>query len=198
MPDGPARAGAGYTRDMLTRSGVAKRLGKSIATVRRMEGVELHPVVDARGVHRFNPDEVERVARGDCGAGPKAHRIADLQAHKETAALFPPEPVWDEGDALPTAHGGDPMEEAHAYQAAIRREYEAVRERFNGGVLKHEAEYRATLEKKRQEKREAALAEKEAIAEDLLRMLESASDAELAAIGEEGLEELVDLLEADD
>lgn len=50
---------------MLTRSGVAKRLGKSLATVRRMEGYALHPTRDERGVHRFDPDEVEAVARGE-------------------------------------------------------------------------------------------------------------------------------------
>jgi hypothetical protein len=45
--------------DMLTRSQVARRLGKSIATVRRMEGSELHPWKDDAGVHRFDPDEVD-------------------------------------------------------------------------------------------------------------------------------------------
>lgn len=47
---------------MLTRAQVAKRLGRSIATVRRLEGVALHPVLDSDGIHRFDPDEVERVA----------------------------------------------------------------------------------------------------------------------------------------
>src|SRR5215471_18614202 len=47
---------------MLTRGQVAKRLGKSIATVRRLEGVELHPQRDAGGVLRFDAREVQRVA----------------------------------------------------------------------------------------------------------------------------------------
>jgi hypothetical protein len=47
---------------MLTRSQVAARLGKSIATVRRLEGVHLHPTRDAAGVHRFERDEVEQLA----------------------------------------------------------------------------------------------------------------------------------------
>ena len=63
---------------MLTRSGVAKRLGKSIATVRRMEGVELHPTLGTDGVHLFEPGEVDDVANGR--RGPSAHRIADLTA----------------------------------------------------------------------------------------------------------------------
>jgi hypothetical protein len=60
---------------MLTRNGVAKRLGKSIATVRRMENAELHPTRDARGVHRFSVDEVERVARADPGSEERRHRM---------------------------------------------------------------------------------------------------------------------------
>lgn len=42
----------------LTRSDVAKALRCSISTVRRLEGVELHPTEDADGVHRFDPLEV--------------------------------------------------------------------------------------------------------------------------------------------
>jgi len=59
---------------MLTRSGVAKRLGKSLATVRRMEGVELHPTRDERGVHHFDPEEVEAVARGEILTD-RSHRL---------------------------------------------------------------------------------------------------------------------------
>jgi len=39
------------------------RLGKSLATVRRLEGVLLHPTQDSQGVHRFDRDEVEMLAR---------------------------------------------------------------------------------------------------------------------------------------
>lgn len=46
----------------MTRKQVGRRLGKSIATVRRIEGVLLHPVRDERGIHRFDPDEVEALA----------------------------------------------------------------------------------------------------------------------------------------
>jgi hypothetical protein len=49
---------------MVTRAGVAKRLGLSIASVRRMEGRELHPWTDERGVHQFDANEVEQLARG--------------------------------------------------------------------------------------------------------------------------------------
>ena len=51
-----------HTLTMLTRSAVAARLGRSIATVRRLEGVHLHPRRDASGVYRFDRDEVEHLA----------------------------------------------------------------------------------------------------------------------------------------
>jgi hypothetical protein len=46
----------------MTRREVAKRLGKSVAAVRRLEGVHLHPARDSRGVHHFDEDEVEALA----------------------------------------------------------------------------------------------------------------------------------------
>jgi len=49
---------------MLTRSQVAKRLGRSIATVRRLEGSALHPIQDRDGVHRFSAREVDAVKHG--------------------------------------------------------------------------------------------------------------------------------------
>lgn len=45
----------------LTRTDVAKMLGKSVATVRRLEGHVLFPVKDWRGVHRFDGWDVERL-----------------------------------------------------------------------------------------------------------------------------------------
>jgi hypothetical protein len=59
-----------YVPKMLTRSGVAKRIRKSLATVRRMEGNELHPEVDENGVHWFDEDEVDQVAKGRGGRRP--------------------------------------------------------------------------------------------------------------------------------
>ncbi|HKO46071.1 MAG TPA: hypothetical protein VJV79_00020 [Polyangiaceae bacterium] len=47
----------------MTRKQVAQRLGKSIATVRRIEGLLLHPRQDARGVRRFDPRAVEALAK---------------------------------------------------------------------------------------------------------------------------------------
>jgi hypothetical protein len=47
----------------MTRTEVARYLGKSVATVRRAEGVHLHPRRDDRGVHRFAPAEVRALAQ---------------------------------------------------------------------------------------------------------------------------------------
>jgi DNA-binding transcriptional MerR regulator len=46
----------------LTRDDVAKRLGVSISTVRRLEGSRLHPLVTDKGVRRFRPADVEQLA----------------------------------------------------------------------------------------------------------------------------------------
>jgi hypothetical protein len=48
---------------VLTRFQVARRIGRSVATVRRLEGKALHPSRDGRGINRFDEDEVERVAQ---------------------------------------------------------------------------------------------------------------------------------------
>jgi len=46
-------------RHSLTRRDVARHVGVSTSTVRRMEFVQLHPVPDEHGVNRFDPAELE-------------------------------------------------------------------------------------------------------------------------------------------
>jgi DNA-binding transcriptional MerR regulator len=46
----------------LTRDDVAKRLGVSVSTVRRLEGSRLHPLITDKGVRRFKPGDVEQLA----------------------------------------------------------------------------------------------------------------------------------------
>jgi len=46
---------------MITRAEVAKRLGKSVATVRRLEGVVLFPHTRGNGDRLFDEEEVERL-----------------------------------------------------------------------------------------------------------------------------------------
>jgi hypothetical protein len=62
---------------MLTRLAVARRLGKSVATVRRMEGTDLHPTIDARGVHWFAECDVEEVAMRLANGEPTEGSVGD-------------------------------------------------------------------------------------------------------------------------
>lgn len=74
MPGQAVSLGTSYTSGMWTRTQVARYLGKSIATVRRMEGVVLHPWVDDSGVHRFDPDEIHAFGeRASTAFVPEAH-----------------------------------------------------------------------------------------------------------------------------
>lgn len=77
----------------LTRSQAAAALGASVATIRRLEGLELHPSVDADGVHWFDAAEVELVAKSRRPA--KGRRPLRPRRH----AAPPPAP------AAPTASG---------------------------------------------------------------------------------------------
>ena len=59
----------------LTRDDVAKRLGVSISTVRRLEGTRLHPSIDDKSVRRFKASDVERLAK-ELGAEQRSPRNA--------------------------------------------------------------------------------------------------------------------------
>jgi hypothetical protein len=52
---------AGPAGKLLTRGEVARRLGLSLSTVRRMEGVQLKPIVGERGVRYFEETEIQTV-----------------------------------------------------------------------------------------------------------------------------------------
>lgn len=62
----------------MTRREVAERLGKSVAAVRRIEGILLHPTRDARGVHHFDDHEVEALA--------ERIRLGDVSSWQELQA----------------------------------------------------------------------------------------------------------------
>lgn len=78
----------------ITRSHVAKRLGVSIATVRRMEGRQLHLSVDERGVRFLATAEVETILlkrreapeRQPNNDGEVAARVFGLLRHAATCA----------------------------------------------------------------------------------------------------------------
>jgi hypothetical protein len=71
----------------MRRAQVAKRIGKSVATVRRLEGTELFPTVDEDGTHRFDPAEVEAfAARLDRSTRPQSSWLrAELARRAEEA-----------------------------------------------------------------------------------------------------------------
>ena len=54
-------AAAGSAGKLLTRGQVARRLGLSLTSVRRMEGVQLNPIVGERGVRYFEETEIQTV-----------------------------------------------------------------------------------------------------------------------------------------
>jgi hypothetical protein len=57
----PAGGEAGASGRLLTRGQVARRLGLSLSTVRRMEGVQLKPIVGQRGIRYFEETEIQAV-----------------------------------------------------------------------------------------------------------------------------------------
>jgi hypothetical protein len=69
-------------RYTLTRSQVAKRIGRSVSSVRRMEFTALNPVADERGVFRFDADEVEALAKQLRQTAPSQRRPAPSRATK--------------------------------------------------------------------------------------------------------------------
>jgi hypothetical protein len=71
------------TEPPLTRKRVADRLGVSVFKVRSLEGKALHPQ-RVNGVHHFDPDEVDRLART---LGPRRQRLAAARTEGEIAAL---------------------------------------------------------------------------------------------------------------
>jgi hypothetical protein len=86
-------------RGTLTRAHVAERLGVSLSTVRRFEGVRLHPVTGRGGVRLFDPTEVAALAaelatrRGKvAGQGaPGAHKMPQERPGPAAAERTPGE-----------------------------------------------------------------------------------------------------------
>jgi hypothetical protein len=94
--DAPLASVASGSGRVLTRVEVARRLGLSPSTIRRMEGKVLNPVVGARGVHYFTETEIEavfvRIRESRRGEGVRAEGRSGAEAF----ALF--------------REGGDPIE----------------------------------------------------------------------------------------
>jgi hypothetical protein len=127
---------------MLTRSQVAAVLGKSIATVRRMEGVELHPKVNRAGVHIFDPDEVaavraeQRTASDNhrTGTGHRRHWLdepvrAEQEASPRDSDVSAPLNAERLEQLLRTALADGAKQERERMESEQRRQREAERER---------------------------------------------------------------------
>jgi hypothetical protein len=160
---------------------VAKRLGKSIATVRRMEGVELHPMRDTRGVNRFDPDEVERLAQaersGSRATHSRSYRIANLERlHRRSEGV--------EEQLAPDVSGQElkRQQENTGGQQAVERARQAEAGR--------EAE-----ERRRRELEAENAALRAVFLKEIVEWIESLSPRQVTALDDEGFDELIELLD---
>lgn len=178
---------------MLTRAGVGRRLGKSIATVRRMEGVELHPTVDGRGVHWFDLREVDAIAAS--GTRGTRHRVGldatGTRAQCELQHLVDEglDPSAEADDAVKAAgRSAIHMAEARVWAEQARVDAIAIREERNRlGVVRREE--LAALAKATQE---LSVAKQTLIAE-----LEQCDKRTLRRLTDTDLAEILVLLEAE-
>ncbi len=144
----------------MTRGQVAKRLGKSLATVRRIEGVLLHSTQDSQGVHRFDPDEVETLAR---------------RIEAGDVALW--QSLRDAGDRGEHSIDSEPRAAAAAI-SDLERQVEALRDQLENERVRHGRELaalRAENERERQQ-RQAEHREFELQAAELIAVLDDLSD----------------------
>ncbi len=155
---------------MMTRSGVAKRLGKSIASVRRMEGSTLHPRLDSRGFHLFDPAEVEAAARG---SAPPPREFPSF-AHV-TPTEGPADAPW-QGDA----HSEWDERLRHEVDRARRETERRARERWREAEvqIRRDAQHKAELER---------------VLSEAVHVLESLSPAMLRHIDDEDIDSLLEL-----
>jgi len=179
---------------MLTRSQVARRLGKSLATVRRLEGSSLHPRRDDNGVHWFDESEVKRLAdsrrttrRMPERAPPQPAECRDRVKRSDwwLQRLERAEP--DDVDA-----SSEPEEDEQQGPPDAARSLEMERLESRVRDLEHRLAYHAAEEVRASRVR--AL-EHETIARQLLEELGSLSDRQLRRLGFATLDEVVALVD---
>jgi hypothetical protein len=189
----------------LTRTQVAKRLGVSVATVRRMEGKELHPTKDENGVRLFEPAEVESIGAArspgpptPSSSGILAATVFTMLDQKKTlreiviALKAPPEVIralyreWSMD--LTTGEKERRRAELHAAEEQQRRQMEAEEERYRKQAEREQAridEHMQELNRQMEEedkKREARMEAEAKRQEELLlrlRKLQGRSDGVL-------------------
>lgn len=85
------------TGRLITRAQAAKILGWGYSTVKRSEGIDLHPVRDARGVYWFREEEVRALAR----RLQQGEVIEDPAKHYDGPTAARVFKMLDEGQTLP-------------------------------------------------------------------------------------------------
>jgi hypothetical protein len=148
-------SGHAVSRLIMTRKQVADRLGRSLATVRRLEGSLLHPRRDSRGVHHFKRDEVEALAR-DLAAervpltstrrssddGWESERLDEAPCHTCVDLQEEVDSLNDQLDALRRAHEQEVEElqqESERAKAQLRDEMSELERIVNDFVSTMEA-----------------------------------------------------------
>lgn len=133
-----------------------------------MEGVELHPVRDERGVNLFDPNEVEQVAQAQRRGGARPHRIFGLDEYRRSAEG---DGSNDDADEFDAGRGGrSALDEMRELAAQIRHDAEmATQERQRLESI------RASDEQRRREEVEKARAENELL-EQLAELLAARDD----------------------
>jgi hypothetical protein len=133
-----------------TRGEVAVILGCSVRTVERLENKRLHPFIDTKGVHRFNPNEVHAIhhkARGN------ARSIEPPKPGDIAAAVF---------DLL--AEGKNKREivvQLHIEPREVQRLWEEYSTGFEDAAeAKRKSEVRARYESRKQHESELAMRER--------------------------------------
>ena len=171
-----------YARAMLTRGQVAKRLGKSIATVRRMEGNELHPARDERGVLRFSAEEVERLVSSRDGEGQGAVTLARRSSWLDDELASRDEKTIEE---VVVGEQGD-NEQARDFDDRVRR---AAAE-----MVRRESAHREHIEAERRRKQhEREVSELLVVQTEFLSLLETCSPREREVLLDDP--ELADILD---
>jgi hypothetical protein len=132
---------ADHVKERITRNEVARRLGCSIASVRRMEGAELHPATGEGDVRYFDPDEVAAVARTRASGADKTAALVLAPLPADEAVRPVPEP--------PPPRRRKSWLEREQEAAALRFSWDSIMDRFD-----READAREAVEERRQARRD--------------------------------------------
>lgn len=181
---------------MLTRAQVARRLGRSIATVRRLEGSVLHPTRDHRGVYRFDDAEVAKLAR-DRRLSPREGDGASARSGWFEENVF----VDDDDGELDDGWGEDdeagPEALCEPRDGSVERDMAEATAKITAALNARVQELEAELDEqsaREAERERVEAAERRAMALDLRREVEALSDRDLQRLAPETLEQIELLL----